>query len=85
MARAIAWAMNDAGDGDAVVVVCGGYHAPALARGWKDAAQELDEGAPFPTVEPPPEASCGSYLVPYSYKRLDAFAGYQSGMPSPAF
>lgn len=27
----------------------------------------------------------GSYLVPFSFQRLDAFAGYQSGMPSPAY
>ena len=91
MARSIAWAMRDAtrgrdkgGAGD-VVVVCGGYHAPALIRTWKGATDQLDAGDPFPTVEPPPEASCGSYLVPYSYKRLDAFAGYEAGMPSPAF
>ena len=25
----------------------------------------------------------GSYLVPYSFRRLDSFAGYASGMPSP--
>lgn len=27
----------------------------------------------------------GSYLVPYSFKRLDSFQGYASGMPSPAY
>jgi len=26
-----------------------------------------------------------SYLVPYSHARLDAFTGYQSGMPSPGY
>ena len=41
---------------------------------------------PFPA---PPRAAggrpAGSYLVPYSFQRLDSFAGYESGMPSPAF
>lgn len=33
----------------------------------------------------PGEGVGGSYLVPFSFQRLDAFAGYQSGMPSPAY
>ncbi|MEV4125216.1 DUF5682 family protein [Nocardia sp. NPDC049707] len=33
----------------------------------------------------PDESVGGSYLVPYAFRRLDAFAGYQSGMPSPAY
>ncbi len=32
-----------------------------------------------------PEGLCGSYLVPYSFRRLDSFAGYAAGMPSPAY
>ena len=40
----------------------------------------------WPEVPAPPEgATAGSYLVPYSFRRLDAFAGYQSGMPSPDY
>ncbi|MFF0288936.1 DUF5682 family protein [Streptomyces sp. NPDC005262] len=34
---------------------------------------------------PPQEARAGSFLVPYSFRQLDAFAGYQSGMPSPGY
>ncbi|MGW3825172.1 DUF5682 family protein [Streptomyces sp. NPDC005071] len=34
---------------------------------------------------PPEEARAGSFLVPYSFRQLDAFAGYQSGMPSPGY
>src|SRR5262249_1932751 len=30
-------------------------------------------------------ARTGSYLVPYSFRRLDSFVGYEAGMPSPAF
>jgi hypothetical protein len=40
----------------------------------------------WPEVPAPPEgATAGSYLVPYSFRRLDAFGGYQSGMPSPEY
>ncbi|MFC9996828.1 DUF5682 family protein [Nocardia sp. NPDC127526] len=46
-------------------------------------------GAPaaaWPEVPPFPGTGVGgSYLVPFSFRRLDAFAGYQSGMPSPAY
>uniref|UniRef100_UPI001C114990 DUF5682 family protein n=1 Tax=Streptomyces brasiliscabiei TaxID=2736302 RepID=UPI001C114990 len=27
----------------------------------------------------------GSFLVPYSFRQLDSFAGYESGMPSPGY
>jgi len=63
-----------------VLVVCGGFHAPALRR----LAEDGD--AAFPALPEPPEGTeTGGYLVPYSFKRLDAFAGYQSGMPSPEY
>ncbi|MFI1954431.1 DUF5682 family protein [Streptomyces xinghaiensis] len=42
--------------------------------------------AVWPRVpEPPAGALAGSFLVPYSFRQLDAFAGYQSGMPSPGY
>lgn len=95
MARWIAWAMRQTeteGSEAAVVVVCGGYHAPALARLWSQLPAEAGM-APPPTPEPSTQATdgepgplrYGSYLVPYTFKRLDAFAGYASGMPSPAW
>lgn len=65
-----------AGDGP-VMVVCGGFHAPVLARA------QAKPGAVFP--ETPGHASARSYLVPYSFRRLDSFTGYESGMPSPTF
>jgi hypothetical protein len=82
MARCIAWAMREAGDRD-VVVVCGGWHAPALARRSEEV---LAEDA-FPSVSTPADegARRGSYLVPYSFHRLDSFVGYESGLPSPAY
>ncbi|WP_045743154.1 DUF5682 family protein [Actinoplanes rectilineatus] len=63
-----------------VVAVVGGFHRPALLR--------LAEGGPAdwpPVPDLPAGAVVGSYLVPYSFRRLDAFAGYQSGMPSPEY
>ncbi|HEY3997388.1 MAG TPA: DUF5682 family protein [Candidatus Xenobia bacterium] len=71
MARHMAYA------GDDSVVICGGYHAPVLERRWRD--QPSDP----PTYAIDSTARQGSYLVSYSFHRLDAFTGYQSGMPSP--
>jgi hypothetical protein len=82
MARWIAWALADAGEGD-VVVVCGGYHKPALERLASGTAAPAAREPP--RADPPPGARVGSYLVPFSFRRLDSFAGYASGMPSPAF
>ncbi|MEV7626304.1 DUF5682 family protein [Actinoplanes sp. NPDC089786] len=63
-----------------VVVVTGGFHRPALVT--LSAA-----GDPaWPSVPRLPAGALGgSYLVPYSFRRLDAFDGYQSGMPSPGY
>ncbi|UBU11395.1 DUF5682 family protein [Nonomuraea gerenzanensis] len=79
MAHWIRAAAADAGERP-VVVVTGGFHRPALIR----LAGRGDES--WPEVPRPPEgAAVGSYLVPYSFRRLDAFDGYQSGMPSPGY
>ncbi|MEV6833908.1 DUF5682 family protein [Streptomyces sp. NPDC051133] len=68
-----------------VLVVTGGFHQPALRA---LSARQADAAAPadWPAVpEPPDGALGGSFLVPYSFRQLDAFAGYQSGMPSPGY
>ncbi|WP_416050666.1 DUF5682 family protein [Cupriavidus basilensis] len=92
MARWIAWAMGQA-QGAPVLVVCGGYHAPALRALWR-AHAEAAGSEPPPVPQPEVAADVedgaapvrsGSYLVPYTSKRLDAFAGYASGMPSPMY
>ncbi|HVL07003.1 MAG TPA: DUF5682 family protein [Acidimicrobiales bacterium] len=81
MARWVRAAVADAG-GRAVVVVTGGFHRPALVR----LCQGADGAAVWPEVPEFPDGSVGgSYLVPFSFKRLDAFDGYQSGMPSPRY
>lgn len=77
MASNLAWA---AAKWDSVVAVCGGFHKPYLESAWPSAS------AVKPVV-PQPEAGAryGSFLVPYSFRRLDSFAGYASGMPSPFY
>ena len=85
MAEWIGWAT--AQQRGPVLVVCGGYHAPALARLWPAAHARCQPGAAEPAT-PLPDADAtrhGSFLVPYTFKRLDAFTGYASGMPSPAW
>lgn len=84
MARHVAWAMHQ--DDGPVVVVCGGYHAPALAALWR-AIPAADCASEPETPLPPgaPGLRYGSYLVPYHFKRLDAYDGYASGMSSPAW
>lgn len=79
MARWIAAALQQSPD-KPVLVVCGGFHRPALLR----LAAALED-SDWPEPEPVPVESAVSYLVPYSFKRLDAFDGYQSGMPSPGY
>lgn len=79
MAQWIRAATADAGERP-VVVVTGGFHRPALIRLSAQGDQAWPE-----LPEPPDDAVVGSYLVPYSFRRLDAFDGYQSGMPSPGY
>ena len=73
----VAWADGQPGD---VVVVCGGFHAPVLAR----SASRSVEHEPSPP--PPADGSrAATWLVPFSEPRLDSFQGYASGLPSPAW
>ena len=72
-----------------VVVVTGGFHMPAIRA--LAARSPEDPPEPWPTVPVPEPDEDGrvpavsSFLVPYSFRRLDAFTGYQSGMPSPEY
>ncbi|WP_320064371.1 DUF5682 family protein [Micromonospora sp. RTGN7] len=89
MADWVVAALARAGDRP-VVVVTGGFHRPALVRlvGRRLAGRErADAPAPgWPEVPGlPAGAHGGSHLVPYSFRRLNAFDGYQAGMPSPGY
>lgn len=66
--------------GRPVVVVTGGFHRPALMASLSETETDWPE-----PPNPPETHRAGTYLVPYSYRRLDSFAGYQSGMPSPGY
>ncbi len=79
MAGYAGWALREAG-GRPVVLVCGGWHVGGIRR-LVAAADGALPAAPVPA----PEARTGSYLVPYGYARLDRFAGYAAGMPSPGY
>lgn len=84
MARCVAWALADAQvHGGDVVVVCGGWHQPPLEKVTAD--PKISDS--YPEVESPDEgeARYGTYLVPYSFHRLDAFTGYEAGLPSPGW
>jgi hypothetical protein len=80
MARWVAAAA--ARDDGPVVVVVGGFHRPALVARLATATED-PEWPPVPDV--PEGTEVGSYLVPYSNRKLDAFTGYASGMPSPGY
>lgn len=86
MAGWIEAAVADAGERE-VVVVTGGFHRPALVRRLGAEGPTTRRGAvAWPDVPAfPAGAVGGSYLVPFSFRRLDAFHGYQSGMPSPHY
>ncbi|WP_395240167.1 DUF5682 family protein, partial [Escherichia coli] len=77
MARWIGWAMQQI-NGD-VLVVCGGWHAPALAKMWRECPQKINK----PELPSLADAVTGCYLTPYSETRIDVLAGYLSGMPAP--
>jgi hypothetical protein len=79
MGRYAAWALSQAA-GRSVVLVCGGWHVGAI----RQIALSADGTAPM-SPSPNEGAVSGSYLVPYSYKRLDRFVGYAAGMPSPGY
>ena len=76
MARHIA-----ASGGGKVLVICGGWHRPALERLWPTLP---DKAEPVPPAPPDP-MQAGSYLVPYEFRAVDALAGYGAGMQSPQF
>jgi hypothetical protein len=78
MAQWTAWA---AAHHRSVLVVCGGWHKPAIERDWS----RLNGSAEPHVPQPLNERAAGSYLVPYAWRQVDALGGYGAGMPSPMF
>ncbi|WP_299589094.1 DUF5682 family protein [uncultured Tateyamaria sp.] len=71
MARAVKMALAAGGP---VVVVVGGFHAPALVG-------DLDN-MPAPRK---PDGTCESYLIRYGFQAMDALNGYAAGLPQPGY
>lgn len=78
MARWITWAMQQ-NNGD-VLVVCGGWHAPALANMWRECPQEMA------CQNCPRCGRCRYRLLSHTtVKSALMLAGYLSGMPAPVW
>src|SRR5690606_3255129 len=77
MVQWLAWA---AAHHERVLVVCGGWHKPALERISPGVAAAQPDAC-LPTDE----RAAGCYLVPFEYRQVDALGGYAAGMPSPMF
>ena len=71
MAQCLAWAQSQG----PTLAVCGGFHAPYLEEAWRE----------FPAEWPVLDLQGETCLVPFSFARLDSFAGYSAGMPSPEY
>ncbi len=71
MARAIKKALAGRGP---VVVVVGGFHAPALVGDLNDLASPEQ-----------PKVRCETYLIRYGFRALDALNGYAAGLPQPGY
>ncbi|WP_291278342.1 DUF5682 family protein [Galactobacter sp.] len=80
-------AQGQSATGDDIVVVTGGFHMPALRRLIAESAPQAEGELAWPEIPSPPADvdPPRSYLVPFSFRRLDSLAGYRSGMPSPAY
>lgn len=78
MAQWLAWA---AARFERVLVVCGGWHKPALERAWAAVGPTAEPLVPRPADE----RAAGCYLVPFEHRQVDALGGYGAGMPSPLY
>lgn len=77
MTQWIAWAASNF---ERVLVVCGGWHKPALER------VPLISASVEPEVpQPADERAAGCYLVPFEFRQVDALGGYAAGLPSPMY
>lgn len=61
-----------------ILVVTGGFHTAALPY-------LVQQNQKPPTRQSFDREECGSWLIRYSFDRLDALNGYSAGMPSPEY
>lgn len=61
-----------------ILVVTGGFHTVALP-------DLVEAGAKRPKPIDLADDEAGTWIMRYSFNRLDSYAGYESGMPSPAY
>src|SRR6185369_2856269 len=66
-----------------VLVVCGGWHKPALERTLRQAQGERMGEPEVP--QPADDRAAGCYLVPFEFRQVDALGGYAAGLPSPMY
>ncbi len=83
MARWLAWARN--ATHERVLVVCGGWHKPALEHAWPAPCRTRQLRRARSAAAERRACSAGCYLVPFEFRQVDALGGYRSGMPSPMF
>ena len=77
------WIRHTVDQGGPILVVCGGWHRPALLR-LLERPQAVD-GAALTLPIPEQIRRQGSFLIPYSERRLESLAGYGAGVQSPAY
>jgi hypothetical protein len=65
--------------GKRVLAIVGGRHREGIRRNLLEKIKEPK------SPKPPKEKLRGIYLTRYGYAELDAWSGYQSGMPAPSF
>jgi Family of unknown function (DUF5682) len=63
-------------DGGPVVVIVGGFHAPALIDMVASGAQPRSKAS---------SKASRSFVIRYSFTALDALSGYAAGLPQPAY
>lgn len=74
-----------------ILVITGGFHSAGILQILRENAAELPIEDPAILLETPPLSSAvadlqyGCTLTPFSDKRLDAYKGYEAGLPSPGF
>ncbi|CAB5669855.1 Uncharacterised protein [Delftia tsuruhatensis] len=74
--------------GGRCLVVCGGFHLPAIAAAITAGATTAiatDLRVPDRPAAHRPDIAVGVHLIPYTLERLERASGYAAGMPMPGY